>query len=236
MEQDMTTVMPQMDMSGAPQQKSGKGLKIATALMTVIAFCGVGFGVFGMIQSQKKDDKDTTTVTTTNTDIDDKKNPVISTTTPISYSMGFTSGVISSSEENTELSLGLIVKNGEVSECTISSVDYNDGPLTYRFLNNCDINGITGKIYKVVEIGKGHDALDHSIAFIMEDGSVEYLSLNDALTKSDFNIEGKLKLDKFVIDAINIAVSEDNVIGAGGSTIFVFSDGTYTEYDESMLK
>ncbi len=57
MEQDMTTAMPQMDMGGAPQQKSGKGLKIATALMTIIALCGIGFGVFGMMQSQKKDDK-----------------------------------------------------------------------------------------------------------------------------------------------------------------------------------
>lgn len=52
MDQEMATMMPGM---ATGKQKSGKGLKIATALMTIIAICGVGFGVFGMMQSSKKD-------------------------------------------------------------------------------------------------------------------------------------------------------------------------------------
>ena len=37
------------------KQNSGNGLKIATAIACVVAVCGVGFGVYGMIQSSQKD-------------------------------------------------------------------------------------------------------------------------------------------------------------------------------------
>lgn len=37
------------------KQKSGKGLKITTAIACIVAVCGIGFGVYGMIQSSQKD-------------------------------------------------------------------------------------------------------------------------------------------------------------------------------------
>ena len=37
------------------KQKSGNGLKIATAIACVVAVCGIGFGVYGMMQSSQKD-------------------------------------------------------------------------------------------------------------------------------------------------------------------------------------
>ncbi len=37
--------------------KSNKGLIVATAITSVLAVCGIGFGVFGMIQSAQKDDQ-----------------------------------------------------------------------------------------------------------------------------------------------------------------------------------
>ena len=37
------------------KQKSGNGLKIATAIACIAAVCGIGFGVYGMIQSSQKD-------------------------------------------------------------------------------------------------------------------------------------------------------------------------------------
>ena len=39
------------------QQKSGNGLKIATAIACVVAVCGIGFGVYGMMQSAQKDNQ-----------------------------------------------------------------------------------------------------------------------------------------------------------------------------------
>lgn len=52
MEQNAAAAMPVMD-SG--NQKSGNGLKIATAIASVVAVCGIGFGIYGMIQSSQKD-------------------------------------------------------------------------------------------------------------------------------------------------------------------------------------
>lgn len=54
MEQNATATMPVMD-SG--KQNSGKGLKIATAIASVAAVCGIGFGVYGMVQSSQKDNQ-----------------------------------------------------------------------------------------------------------------------------------------------------------------------------------
>lgn len=39
------------------QQKSGNGLKIATAIACIVAICGIGFGVYGMTQSAQKDNQ-----------------------------------------------------------------------------------------------------------------------------------------------------------------------------------
>lgn len=52
MEQNTPAAMPVMD-SG--KQSDGKGLKIATVVASVVAVCGIGFGVYGMIQSSQKD-------------------------------------------------------------------------------------------------------------------------------------------------------------------------------------
>ena len=39
------------------KQKSGNGLKITTVIACVVAVCGIGFGVYGMMQSSQKDDQ-----------------------------------------------------------------------------------------------------------------------------------------------------------------------------------
>ena len=56
--------MEQNTDTGAPvapmvenKQKSGNGLKIATAIACTVAVCGIGFGVYGMIQSAQKDNQ-----------------------------------------------------------------------------------------------------------------------------------------------------------------------------------
>lgn len=54
--------MEQSAEAGAPmvpvvenKQKSGNGLKIATAIACIVAVCGIGFGVYGMMQSSQRD-------------------------------------------------------------------------------------------------------------------------------------------------------------------------------------
>ena len=38
-------------------QKNGNGLKIATAIACVVAVCGIGFGIYGMVQNSQKDNQ-----------------------------------------------------------------------------------------------------------------------------------------------------------------------------------
>ena len=56
--------MEQNDDTGAPmtsvvddKKKNGNGLKIATAIACIVAACGIGFGVYGMMQSLQKDNQ-----------------------------------------------------------------------------------------------------------------------------------------------------------------------------------
>ena len=54
MEQNTNTGAP-MTPAVDDKQKSGNGLKIATAIACIVAVCGIGFGVYGIMQSSQKD-------------------------------------------------------------------------------------------------------------------------------------------------------------------------------------
>lgn len=54
MEQNANTGAP-VEPIAENKQKSGNGLKIATAIACIAAVCGIGFGVYGMVQSTQKD-------------------------------------------------------------------------------------------------------------------------------------------------------------------------------------
>lgn len=56
MEQNTDTGVP-MKPTVDNKQKGGNGLKIATAIACIVAACGIGFGVYGMIQSVQKDNQ-----------------------------------------------------------------------------------------------------------------------------------------------------------------------------------
>ena len=87
-------VMPTID----NKQKNGNGLKITTAITCVVAVCGIGFGVYGMMQSSQKDSQisdlkvqikeDDGTITTIET-------PEIETTTNSETTVIITDDVIS---------------------------------------------------------------------------------------------------------------------------------------------
>ena len=80
------------------KQKCGNGLKVATAIACVVAVCGIGFGVYGMMQSTQKDSQisdlkvqikeDDGTITTIET-------PEIETTTNNETTVTITDDVIS---------------------------------------------------------------------------------------------------------------------------------------------
>ena len=56
MEQNANTGVPVAPMV-ENKEKSGNGLKIATAIACVVAVCGIGFGVYGMMRSSQKNNQ-----------------------------------------------------------------------------------------------------------------------------------------------------------------------------------
>ncbi|MDO4741806.1 MAG: hypothetical protein Q4A79_00295 [Candidatus Saccharibacteria bacterium] len=59
MEQNMNASAP---MAGGGKLDGGNGLKIAAVVASVVAVCGVGFGVYGMTRSLQKDDSSTVVI------------------------------------------------------------------------------------------------------------------------------------------------------------------------------
>lgn len=57
MEQNAEISTPITPMSDNNKSSSKNGLKITTAIACIIAVCGVGFGIYGMIQSSQKDNQ-----------------------------------------------------------------------------------------------------------------------------------------------------------------------------------
>ncbi len=55
MEQNLDASTPKVPVAENNKQNGGNGLKIATVIACVVAACGIGFGVYGMIQSSQKD-------------------------------------------------------------------------------------------------------------------------------------------------------------------------------------
>ncbi len=201
MEQNTTATMPVMD-SG--KQNSGKGLKIATAIASVVAVCGIGFGVYGMVQSSQKDNQisdlkvqiedsngkittletdeikvsdDSQTITISDS-VTKKQNPVISATAPKRYNLSFDSPRFPIGSNDYYVKLGIV--DGSISSCglyvhTIDWVGY-DAIEKNKFEKDCDgINGISGKIYKAAIAGEGQDSSLSNVAFIMENGTVSYI-------------------------------------------------------------
>ena len=55
MEQDTDASVSITPVTGSDKQNNGNGLKIVTVIVCIVAVCGIGFGVYGIIQSLQKD-------------------------------------------------------------------------------------------------------------------------------------------------------------------------------------
>ena len=177
MNEKQTDITPITDNS---EQKVKKGLKIATIALSAVAVCGVGFGIYGMMQSaqkdnqisdlkiQIKDDEGTTTtieapeIETTKEDgtvititdsVVPKKNPIISANDETTvYTSGYTSSRYWGDGISRQAKISL--QNGKVSACEIFVSDNNQ---ISKFESKCEISEPSEKIYKIVEAGEGQE-------------------------------------------------------------------------------
>ena len=240
--------MEQKDVSGFPippkaTEKSGKGMKIATAVSVVAAICGIGFGVYGMTQSnnntkssnldlQLKDAEGNSIVSvggdenggtvTMNNPIEKKENPIVkSVEQNVYYDVEFS---IPYDGET----LTLYVRNGNIQDCTIMGRDSRN--------RNCSVKGLNGEIYKVAIVGGGHAISEDStkLGFIMSDGTVKYASIIKAFSSSSVVVEGQMKIDGFVTDVFDVNIIEEGV-GGYAASVFTLSDGKNVTFDRSMF-
>ena len=193
------------------KQKSGNGLKIATAIACVVAVCGIGFGVYGMMQSSQKDSQisdlkvqikeDDGTITTIET-------PEIETTTDNGTTVTITDSLNTKYVFSDSNAPGL---NKDTS-MTVSSVAYTgirfllhlDGSVdaNYQWVDwnsyNSEIKNqqrqddtLTGYIDgRIVDISTGHigNGTFGEVFFLLDDGTVAYMQEDSILSKK-YNIK-----------------------------------------------
>lgn len=259
MEQNAAATMPAMD-SG--KQNDGKGWKIATAIASVVAVCGIGFGVYGMMQSSQKDnqisdlkvqvedsngkittletekiettDGNGTTVTITDSALA-KLNPVvISSDVEGSVGDGYTD--VYSLTAN-----GSLYSDGNTNKSW--SLTSREGDLTcqikennYTVIEDCDISAHSGKVSNIYSVGVGNGIEDYML-ILTDAGEIEYLS--DA--GEDYKVLKKLSLPKKVsqvypnVSSMSVD-SEGHSLGGGRDALIVYSDGQIADFYDIMHK
>ena len=230
--------------------KDGKktGWILAIVFLLIVAAGGVGFGVWAMMDGNVQKDalnEQISALKQQNNELQNKldggtvvdieggyKNPVItSPNSETEYFVNYESSPMDYNMES-EKRLNISLTNGEVSICRV---------ITKGEMIDCKINGISGKVYKIVELGSGQTNSNSKVAFIMEDGTVKYMPLISSLENNNFTISGDLNVDGEVVDIFDISagpsVNDEEAAGGGGymTSVIVFNDGTFATYDESML-
>ena len=259
MEPNVTTTASIVDSN---KQNNGKGWRIATAIASIVAVCGIGFGVYGMIQSSQKDnqisdlkvqvedsngkittletekiettDGNGTTVTITDSALA-KLNPVvISSDVEGSVGDGYTN--VYSLTAN-----GSLYSDGNTNKSW--SLTSREGDLTcqikensYTVIDDCDISAHSGKVSNIYSVGVGNGLEDYML-ILTDAGEIEYLS--DA--GEDYKVLKKLSLPKKVsqvypnVSSMSVD-SEGHSLGGGRDALIVYSDGQIADFYDIMHK
>lgn len=252
--------MDQNPQTIAPKASNNTGLKITAIVTSILAICGVGFGVYGMIKNNTttksesdfkveivdEDGQKSTIESEKITVADDgktitisdnaaaTKNFVIKNDDSTNYRL---KASVSASSNNATYSVELSVADGEVIACTL--MQYENG--TNRYVKDCPVpTGFSGKISQIIDAGEGQSFFQ-TMAFIMEDGSVSYVKSQDlvdnAVNDTATQVQGTLKINGAVIDVehAHAMPKGSEGIGAYVTTFFILSDGTYVKYSDSLL-
>lgn len=179
------------------KQKGGNGLKIATVIACVVAICGIGFGVYGMIQSSQKDNQ----ISDLKVQIEDSNGKVTTLETEkieTTDENGTTVTIADSAISN----LGFMaenIKNGNYDSIPMELISasygkntynlYSDGKVIVRYdwtqYNDVDLpanqrkeDDLTSRFdSKVVDLTEGHvgNGVTSTIFFLQDDGKVAWI-------------------------------------------------------------
>lgn len=241
---------------------SNNGLKIVTIVTSILAICGVGFGIYGMTKGSATTEKasdfkievvdedgqkstvesekitvadDGKTITISDSANTTTKNFVIADDDTNDYYIPSTS--YGSGSDGNYYAVKLSLSDGEISQCSLNTTEGS----VVRYLKDCEKpTGFSGKISQVLAAGEGQSYFAYT-AFIMEDGSVMYIKnedlVNSALNGTAAQVQNTLKINGSVVRAeqVNVMPKGSEGIGAYVTTFFILSDGTYVKYSDSLL-
>ncbi len=164
-----------------------------------------------------------------------RQNPVVrSSDSDEEYSFTLNSTVDNELDAN---NIFVRIKEGDVTECTVGHREYTGTGAGYTVskIDNCDITGLNGKVYKVIGFWAGQMKTNENIGFIMQDGTVQYFDFNNAVSNNDYSVK-TAKIDGFVVDAFDVGVGPtESSVGGYVTTVFILSDGSIVKYSEAML-
>lgn len=138
------------------KQNSGNGLKIATAIACVVAVCGVGFGVYGMIQSSQKDSQ----ISDLKVEVNDRSAKIDELETKIS-NLGREKEEVAANTETTTTSPDVTSQESSKNSSETAAVslgamlDKNDSRTVFK-IGDCTADGPSVKCSATVN---GKDAL-----------------------------------------------------------------------------
>lgn len=139
-------------------------------------------------------------------------------------------------------SVSLALGGGEIVRCAVQGLvevpaEDGKGMMEVGSETRCDIKGLSGNIYKIVEFGKGASPEEFNLGFVMTDGSVYYVKTVEAIARNDFTVKGPVNVGGYVVDVIKLDVLPTDGNPAGGlSSVFVMRDGSLIEFEDSMLE
>ena len=196
MQQNLDTSAPIAPVVENNKQNSGNGLKIATAIACIVAVCGIGFGVYGIIQSSQKDSQ----ISTLNSEITGLKQSVEELENTITD--------MNTNNTTPETNKSEIVINDwklkiKIPE-SISMVSYTLDNDTWLSITATPINdeqktatvGLVKVEKAAVESGNAQQtSLDEAV--FLDDDSAYYLMYTNTTPERD------LTIDKLIIDALS---------------------------------
>ena len=171
------------------------------------------------------------------------------TETPASTSASFHNAIIASNDAtiltqtfqsddyyNERRSISIDVSNGEITWCKIfKPSEDNYGK---KDIGDCKIEGLSGRISAISQMGNTQMSWPY-IGFLMEDGSVEYVSAFD-LTDKFTASAGKLNIEfnkpvTNIINSVGVKANNPDAVGGHQTTVFYHSDGSFSVFNDSMV-
>ena len=232
-------------------------IKLGTFLLIIVALAGIGFGAWAMYSKITETNDLNTQISNLkkrNNELEEQldggtvvgpggdgsgittSNPVItSVASGEAYQINFNSSKIDIGDDNYRM-IQLGVRDGALNLCSVNvgnyygSQIYGDG----NFESTCQIDNLSGEIYKIVEFGEGRDINGFYVGFIMTDGSVWYVPMSELSEGYEYTAR-KMNFDEYVINTVDVTVNLYDQGDSYPSTVFVLRDGATVRFSNMML-